>query len=113
MAIENMLYERQSEPGAALGAAFSDIDAIEPLGQPGHVFRRDAGPVVSDRHDGVAGFAGCGVARERDVDALARCAIFQGIFDQVLNATVYSVTNIRAQSARRKTDFRRLGQIAI
>ena len=78
-----MLHERQAQAGAALGAAFSDIDAIKPLGQPRQMFRRNAGPVVPDRHDGVASCGGRGFARERDVDTLARCAIFQGILDQV------------------------------
>src|SRR5262249_743664 len=83
VAIEDMLDEGEAQAGAALSGAFSDIDAIKPLGKSRQMFWCDTGPVVSHRHDRVPRLAGRGFARHRDVDPLAGCAIFQGILDQV------------------------------
>src|ERR1700722_3361931 len=47
VAIEEVLDQRQAEPGSALGAALGDVDAIEPFRQPRQMFRRDAGPVIA------------------------------------------------------------------
>ena len=46
VAVEDVLDEGQPQPGPALGAAFCDIDAVEPLGEAGQVFRRDPGPII-------------------------------------------------------------------
>src|SRR6516162_4245712 len=51
--IEDMLDERETQSGAALGAALSDIDAIESLGQTRQMFGRNPRPVVAYAHDRV------------------------------------------------------------
>ena len=38
------LTSARPEPGAALGAAFADIDPVESLGQPRQMLGRDPGP---------------------------------------------------------------------
>src|SRR5437868_1099603 len=39
---QDVLDQRQPEPGAALRAAVADIDPVEPLGEARQVLRRDA-----------------------------------------------------------------------
>ena len=41
--IEDVLDQRETQARAAFSAALRDVDAIETLGQPRQVFRRDAG----------------------------------------------------------------------
>src|SRR6185295_18197311 len=47
MARQDVLDQRQPEPGAALRAAIANIDPVEPLGEPRQVLRRNAGPEVA------------------------------------------------------------------
>ena len=44
MPIKDVLDQRKAKPGAALRTAFGDIDAIEPLRQPGQVLGAMPGP---------------------------------------------------------------------
>src|SRR5216684_3680778 len=74
MAVEHVLDQRKPEPGAALGAALADVDAIEPLGQPRQMLRRNARPVIANADDRLAAaIRGLGTLGG-DVDALARSA---------------------------------------
>ena len=49
VAVEDVLDQRQAEPGAALCAALGDVDAVEALGQPRQVLGGDAGTSVAHR----------------------------------------------------------------
>jgi len=46
MALEDVLHQGEPETGSALGAAFDDVDPIEPFGQSRQVLRGDAGAFV-------------------------------------------------------------------
>src|ERR1700728_3359093 len=48
MALQHVLDDRQTQAGTAGTAAAAGIDAVEPLGQPGNVFRGDADTGVGD-----------------------------------------------------------------
>ena len=47
MAVEDVFDEGKAEAGAALRPALGDVDAIEALGEPRQMFRRDARPVIA------------------------------------------------------------------
>src|SRR5215472_16724511 len=83
MAIENVLDQRQTQPGAALRATFGDIDAIEPFGQPRQMFRRDARAVIADTDAGFRFALGRCAGTKLDVDPASGSAIFERIFDQI------------------------------
>ena len=56
---DDMLDDRQPQPGATQRARPAVVDAVEPFGQPHPVFGRDAGAVVAHRnHQGGAVDAG-------------------------------------------------------
>src|SRR5208283_5704574 len=46
MAGEDVLDDGEAETRAVLGAALGGVDAVESLGEPRKMFRRNAGPVV-------------------------------------------------------------------
>ena len=72
VAVEHVLDQRKPEPGAALGAALADVDAVEPLRQPRQMLRRDARPVIANADDRLAAAVrGLGTL-DAEVDALAR-----------------------------------------
>ncbi len=48
MTVEDVFDQRQTKPGAALGAALGDIHPVEPLGQSRQMLRRDTRPVIAD-----------------------------------------------------------------
>ena len=54
MARQHVLDQGEAEAGAALGAALSDIDAVEAFGQARNVFRRYARPLVAHRENAEA-----------------------------------------------------------
>src|SRR6516225_837074 len=84
MMIENMLHEREPEAGATLRAAVRNIDAIEPLGKPRQVFRRNSRPVILYGNAGLAQARRRVAAFEQDVDTLAGRGIFQRILHEIL-----------------------------
>src|SRR6516162_7675080 len=47
VAVEDVLDQRQAQPGAALRAALRYIDPIEALGQPRQMLGRDAGTAIA------------------------------------------------------------------
>src|ERR1700684_2834907 len=47
MAVEDMLDQRQPEAGAALGAAFRNVDPAEPLGEPRQMLGGDPGTIIA------------------------------------------------------------------
>src|ERR1700674_2711458 len=70
VAIETVLHQRQTEAGAALGAALADIDPVEPLGQARQVLRRDAGAIIANRHDRLPGISARRLSRQRELNEL-------------------------------------------
>src|SRR6478752_7038668 len=84
MTVEDVLDQRQAEPGAALGAAFRDVDAIEALGQARQMLWRDAGAAVAHRDARLAFAVRSFADRQRDVHALAGGGIFERVLHQVL-----------------------------
>src|SRR5262249_20872112 len=84
MAVENVLDQRQPEPGASLCSAFHYIDAIEPFGEARQVIWRDPRTVIAHRHARLAQAGTDLPNRQADVDALAGRRIFQRVLDQVL-----------------------------
>ena len=84
MAVEDVFDEGQTETGAALGATLGDIDAIETLGQSRQMLRRDAGPVIAHADLRLGLTVDRDPELEGDVDALAGGAVFEGVFNQVL-----------------------------
>ena len=71
MTVKNVFDERETQPGAALGAAFPDIDAIEALGQSRHVLWRDARPVVAHSNLRLGRPSAAARLPQRDFDPLA------------------------------------------
>ncbi len=49
MPVHDVLDQRETQAGAALRAAFGDIDPVEALGQPRQMLGGDARPVVAHR----------------------------------------------------------------
>ena len=84
MAIEDVLDQCKTQAGAALRAALGDIDAVEALGQPRQVLRRDAGTMIAHRDARLLLAARPLAERELDVDALAGGGIFQRVLHQIL-----------------------------
>src|ERR1700683_4094495 len=82
--VEDVLDQRQTKPGAALRAAFRNVDPIEALGEPRQGFGRNARPVIAhaDKSFGIA--IGRRSKAELDIDALAGGAVFERVLDQVL-----------------------------
>src|ERR1041385_7183780 len=84
MAVQDVLDQRQAKAGSTLRPALADIDAVEALGQPRQMLGRDARSVVTHRHHRLTLAAGLWGRSARDIDALAARAVFQAVFDQVL-----------------------------
>src|SRR5271170_7519383 len=81
MAGQDVLHNRQPEARSVLGAALASVDAVEPLGQAGQMFRGDAAPEVA--HDERAFH---GRAAHRHLDAIAAGTILpRAVLDRVLD----------------------------
>ena len=72
VAQQHVLDDREAEPGAAGRARPAAIDAVEALGQPRNVLRRDADAGVGDREHARA--VGVDAPRQRDRAARAACS---------------------------------------
>ena len=75
-----MLDDREAQARAADRAAASRIDAVESLGQPRDMLRRDAVAFVADRQADHA----VGIAPQLDRDRRARAAVFHRVADQIV-----------------------------
>ena len=84
VAIEDVLDQRQAEAGSALRTALRDIDAVEALGQPRQMLRRDARPVIAHADQRFRLAVGRCAEPELDIDAPAGGAVFERVLDQVL-----------------------------
>src|SRR5579862_4438174 len=80
VAVENVLDQRQAEAGAALRAAFGDVDAIEALGQPRQMLGRDAGAKITHADLRFRLALGRGARPDLDIDAPAGGAVFERVF---------------------------------
>src|SRR5580704_17209216 len=84
VAVEDMFDQREAEAGAALSAALRDIDAVKPLGQPRQMLGRDAGDVIAHADQRLRLAIGRYTQSNLDIDAPAGGAVFERVFDQIL-----------------------------
>src|SRR6266516_5740087 len=76
--LDEVLHDREAEPGPALGARSSRIGAVEALEDAGKVLGRDTGSGVLDRQQ-----RGTTLALGRDRDPAARGRVAQRIVEQI------------------------------
>src|SRR5258707_869889 len=81
VALDDMLDDREPEPGAAGFAAARRVDAVETLGQTRQMLARDAGAEVGDGDDDPAAVL---FGRDRDPRSGPVAAVAQGIADEVV-----------------------------
>src|SRR5882762_5062632 len=84
VAIDDVLDDREAQPGSAHRPRAGGIDAIEPLGQPRQVLAPDALTVIAhgdsnERRGGAAPLEPC-----RDFDHRAFVAVFDRVIEEVL-----------------------------
>ena len=84
MAIEDVLDQRQAQPGAALGAALRHIDPIEALGQPRQMLGSDARTTIAHRNARFRFAIRPLPAGQRDVHPLAGRRVFQRVLHEIL-----------------------------
>src|SRR5690606_4438737 len=88
VALDDVLHDRQSQPGAARSTTAAGIGAIESSGEMGNMLGRDAFALVTNRHD-------CRIPstfiQAHDYGRLGR-TVFEGVFHQVADQLFQLIT---------------------
>jgi hypothetical protein len=83
--VHDVLHDREPKAGPALLPAFGDVDAVEPLRQPGEMLRRDPGAMISHAQLRFrVGPVRPAAVGEGDFDTAPALAVLDGVLDQVL-----------------------------